>query len=103
MCACVRVRASMRVCVQQRSVSYLGLESNSQGVLPSGGVLRLQLQCLEIGVDEEESEKYNKSTSIHGGELRWGERAHNSVNRHQPSAVVNHHHRRAILRHQLCV
>lgn len=54
-------------------MSYLGLESNSEGVLPSGGVLRLQPQCLEIGVDEEEPEKCNKSTSVHGEGEGMGE------------------------------
>lgn len=40
------------VCVCAR---HLGFESNSEDVLPPGGVLGLQPQCAEIGVDEHES------------------------------------------------
>lgn len=50
----------LTVCVSERagkeSVSYLGLEFNSENMLPSRGVLRIQSQRSELRVYEEQPE-----------------------------------------------
>lgn len=69
-------------------MSYLGLEFNSENVLPSRGVLRLQPQRLELCVYEEQPEdgrtQYinNKSTSIR----REGYTQHSKMT----AAIVHH-------------